>query len=312
MTETASTFLPLVYHPASEMDIGAHVFPTSKYRMTLELLRAEGYAPEPSIHQPGPATRGQLLQVHTEGFLDDLDGLRWTPRTMYSELPLTEEIVAGFKLMAGGTILAADLALSDGVSVHLGGGFHHGFADHAEGFCYINDIAVAIAAMRQEGRIRRAAVIDVDLHQGNGTAHIFREDPEVFTFSIHQERLYPEKQKSDRDIGLDLNTGDGAYLKELATVVPGLIARHKPDLVIYVAGADPYKEDQLGDLALSIEGLKRRDRMVAEACRSHGWPLLAVLAGGYALDNRDTARIHANMAIELAAAWGIQAQPNGD
>jgi acetoin utilization deacetylase AcuC-like enzyme len=224
---------------------------------------------------------------------------------MFSELPISREIVEGFKLMAGGTIAAARLALERGLALHLGGGFHHAFADHAEGFCYLNDIAIAIRKMQHEGRIRRAAVIDVDLHQGNGTAHIFLGDAEVFTFSIHQEHLYPEKQESDVDIGLDYFTGDEAFLAELGKVVPERIAEHGPELVVYVAGADPFEHDQLGDLRLTVEGLARRDRLVAEACRRFGWPMATVMAGGYAVDKRDTARIHANTGLEMARAWGI-------
>lgn len=299
-------YLPIVYHPGYEMDIGAHVFRTEKYALALEILRADGYAPEAAIHQPEPATHEELARVHTEAFLRDFEELRWTPRTMSSELPISREIVEGFKLMAGGTILAARLAMEHGVAQHIGGGFHHAFADHAEGFCYINDIAVGIETLRAEGRLERAAVIDVDLHQGNGTAHIFRDEPAVFTFSIHQEQLYPEKQRSDIDVGLDTGTGDEAYLKRLGEVVPAALIEHAPELVVYVAGADPFEEDQLGQLRLTLDGLRRRDRLVAEACRANGWPVVAVYAGGYAPDKNDTARIHAGTGLELARAWGIK------
>lgn len=299
-------FLPVVTHPNYEMDIGAHVFPTEKYRMAREMLREAGYLPDEAVHVPEPATREQILRVHTKGYMSDFEGLKWTPRTMFSELPISQEIVDGFKLMAGGSILAARLALTHGVAMHLGGGFHHAFADHAEGFCYLNDIAIGIRAMQDEGHIRRAAVIDVDLHQGNGTAHIFVDDPEVFTFSIHQQELYPEKRESNVDIGLGHFTGDAEYLDYLAGVVPGQLQAHNPELVFYVAGADPYERDQLGDLKLTMEGLILRDRLVAEACKANGWPMVGVLAGGYAIDKRDTARIHANTAIELARAWSIK------
>jgi acetoin utilization deacetylase AcuC-like enzyme len=274
--------------------------------MSLDALRAGGFAPDQAVHQPEPASREQLLRVHTEAYLSDFENLVPSARILSSELPISEEIVQGFKLMAGGTILAARLALDEGCAFHIGGGFHHAFADRAEGFCYINDIAVAIRAMMSEGRIRRAAVIDVDLHQGNGTARIFQDDPAVFTFSIHQELLYPFKETSDVDIGLDLGVGDEAYLDALAGIVPDRVAEHRPDLVIYVAGADPYQEDQLGDLKLTLEGLARRDRLVAEACRRNDWPMAAVLGGGYALDVNDTARIHAQTAIEMARAWGAE------
>lgn len=303
--------LPVVSHPQYEMDIGDHVFPTEKYRLSRLMLAEARYLSPEAVHVPEPASREQILRVHTPIYIADFEGLRWTPRTMFSELPISQAIVDGFKLMAGGSILAARLALAHGVAMHLGGGFHHAFADHAEGFCYLNDIAIAIRAMQDEGRIRRAAVIDVDLHQGNGTAHIFLNDPEVFTFSIHQEDLYPEKQESRVDIGLGRFTRDDEYLERLSEAVPGLIIPHRPELVFYVAGADPYEEDQLGDLKLTMEGLILRDRLVAEACKAHDWPIVGVLAGGYARDKRETARIHANTAIELARAWGIKPSPSG-
>jgi acetoin utilization deacetylase AcuC-like enzyme len=302
-------FLPIVFHDDYEMDIGAHVFPMDKYKMAFRILEAGGYVAPGGVFRPEPATREDLRRVHTEGFLADFENIRWTPRTMYSELPISEEIVQGFRLMAGGTILAARLALEHGLAMHLGGGFHHAFADHAEGFCYINDIAVAINTMREEGRIRRAAVIDVDLHQGNGTAHIYEKDDDVFTFSIHQEDLYPIKQRSNVDIGLPQFTTDAEYLQLLRTVIPEKLIEHGPELVVYVAGADPYQEDQLGDLKLTMEGMRQRDRLVARACREHGWPVVGVLAGGYSYDKRDTARIHAGMGMELADAWGIAPQP---
>lgn len=298
--------LPIVFNDDYEMDIGAHVFPMDKYKMAFKILEAEGYVAPEAVHKTGPATYEELRRAHTEGFLSDFNNIRWTPRTMYSELPISEEIVHGFKLMAGGTIQAARLALEHGVALHLGGGFHHAFSDHAEGFCYINDIAVAINTLRDEGRIKRAAVIDVDLHQGNGTAHIFENDDDVFTFSIHQEELYPMKQKSNIDIGLGRFTDDAEYMRLLRGVIPEKLEEHKPDLVVYVAGADAYEEDQLGDLKLTMEGLRHRDRLIATECHAHGWPLVGVLAGGYAYDKRDTARIHAHMGMELARAWGIE------
>lgn len=300
--------LPIVFHPGYQMDIGVHVFPTDKYRLALEILQTEGFAPADAVHRPEPASLEALRRVHTDAFLDDFEAFLWTPHTMYSELPISPEIVEGFKLMAGGSILAARLALENGVAMHLGGGFHHAFADHAEGFCYINDIAVAINTMRDEGKIKRAAVIDVDLHQGNGTAHIYKDDPDVFTFSIHQEELYPMKQESNIDIGLPRGTADEEYLKLLGEVVPEKIAEHAPELVFYVAGADPYEHDQLGDLKLTMEGLRRRDRLVAQACKAQGWLTVGVLAGGYAIDKYDTAKIQARTAMELAGAWGIEPQ----
>jgi acetoin utilization deacetylase AcuC-like enzyme len=227
--------------------------------------------------------------------LDDLESRRWTEATRQSELPLTSEIVRAYLLAAGGTTLAARMAL-DGrqlIVPHLGGGFHHAFAGHAEGFCYINDIAVAIRVMQRDGLIRRALVVDADLHQGNGTAHIFADDPDVFTMSIHQENNYPAKQHSDLDIGLEDFAGDETYLRELGAVYPAIADRHQPQLLVYVAGADPYERDQLGALKITLDGLRRRDELVLGGAAMLGIPTVVVMAGGYACDKADTARIHA-------------------
>ncbi|MFW6163854.1 MAG: histone deacetylase, partial [Planctomycetota bacterium] len=183
-------------------------------------------------------------------------------------------------------------------------GFHHAFPDHGEGFCFINDVAVAVRAAQARGLIRRAAVIDCDLHQGNGTAAVFADDPDVFTFSIHQELLYPvPKQRSDLDVGLDPMTDDDTYLAHLEDHVPRILARHRPELVLYVAGADPYEGDQLGDLALTRDGLARRDRLVLGAARQAGVPVAAVVAGGYATGVDDVVDIHLATCRILCELW---------
>lgn len=224
----------------------------------------------------------------------DLISLRLTERTRHCELPLNAQITHAYILAAGGTTLASRLALQDsGICCHIGGGFHHAFADHAEGFCYINDIAVAIRVMQKEARIKRAMVIDCDLHQGNGTAHIFLDDPDVFTFSIHQENNYPFKQRSDLDIGLADNANDDDYLGALNRAVPQIISEHHPELIIYVAGADPYKDDQLGGLRLTMDGLARRDNLVLKNAVNARIPVVTVTAGGYARKLADTVAIHA-------------------
>ncbi len=287
--------IKFIWSPDYEIDIGDHVFPTAKYRLVRDLLLEDEVCAIEDFLVPVPATQEQLEAVHSVAYLDDLSNLRRSTRTASSELPLTAEIVDGYKLAAGGTIIAcrAALSVSPPVACHIGGGFHHAFADHAEGFCYINDIAVAICAMRQEGRIQRALVIDCDLHQGNGTAHIFQDVPEVFTFSIHQEANYPTKQKSDLDIGLEDLTGDVDYLSQLRDVLAPLIESHRPELIIYVAGADPYKHDVLGGLNLTIEGLAERDRLVIHEAISRRIPIVTVTAGGYAMKVADTVTIQA-------------------
>src|SRR5438477_471546 len=206
-----------VWSPRYACDIGAHVFPTAKYAATLRALVASGDLPEETAElEPPPASRELLAAAHDADYLDDLEALRWTPRTQYSELPLTREIVDAFALGASGTTEAARRALRQGATAHLGGGLHHAYAGHAEGFCYLNDLAVAARVLLREALVRRVAVVDLDVHQGNGTAHIFRDEPAVFTLSLHQENNYPTpKESGDLDVGLADGTGDEAYLAAL-------------------------------------------------------------------------------------------------
>jgi acetoin utilization deacetylase AcuC-like enzyme len=277
-------------------DIGPHVFPVEKYHLLADKLVSGGHLKEQDFLAPSPATKEELLLVHTPEYLDDLLNLRWTYGTMHSEMPLTKEIVDFYILSAGGTILACREALNKGIGYNLGGGFHHAFPDHAEGFCYIHDIGVGLKVMLNEKRIRKAAVVDCDLHQGNGTAVIFQGDSRVFTFSIHQENLYPVKQKSDLDIGLENGAHDIIYLELLSGAMEKVLA-HKPELVVYQAGADPYERDQLGNLKLTMAGLKNRDELVIKACRGLGIPVAVTLGGGYAWDVADTVQIHLNTAL---------------
>jgi acetoin utilization deacetylase AcuC-like enzyme len=290
------------YSPAYIADIGLHVFPIEKYRLVAEALRESHDIPQSAFIEPEAATRAQLLRVHMERYLDDLDNCRWTPRTSQSELPLNSQIIRMFALACGGTICAARLALDEGVAVHLGGGFHHAFAEKAEGFCYMNDLAVAIREMQAIGRIQRAMVVDCDLHQGNGTARIFEDDPSVFTFSMHQRDLYPVKEKSSFDIHLNNGVRDDEYLELMHSHIPALIGKFQPQLILYQAGADPYKEDQLGQLQLSIAGLKQRDELVFGWARKRAIPIAATLGGGYARNTADTVAIHVNTAL---AAYGL-------
>ena len=267
---------------------------------------------------PAPATGEQLLQVHSQRYLDDLYHCRWTPRTLCSELPLTRAIVDMFVLACGGTILAAELALRDGVAVHIGGGFHHAFAEKAEGFCYLNDLAVAVRAMLAptsfnktfheksglaQKKIQKALVIDCDLHQGNGTAKIFQADANVFTFSIHQRELYPIKEKSDLDIHLRNGVEDGEYLQHLQTNIPNILDAFRPELILYQAGADPYEHDQLGALKLTLAGLAERDQRVFSWAKERNIPIAATLGGGYAYNTDDTVTIHTNTILTAWKLW---------
>jgi acetoin utilization deacetylase AcuC-like enzyme len=297
--------VPLVWSAQYGCDIGAHVFPTEKFEATYRALIASGDVDPKTDVSPPPVSRELLALAHEPAYLDDLDALRWTPRTMYSELPLTREIIAAFALGAAGTTLAARLALERGAAAHLGGGLHHAYAGHAEGFCYINDLAVAARAMLAERRVERIAIVDLDVHQGNGTAHIFRDEPAVFTLSLHQENNYPmPKEVGDLDIGLADGTGDDAYLAALAPALERVWA-FAPRLVLYQAGADPYRDDQLGGLALSLAGLEARDRALLEGCARRGIAVATTLGGGYARRLDDTVHIHATTSrLALAIARG--------
>jgi len=289
-------------------DIGAHVFPVEKVTRVLDrLVRESGLAPG-DVVTPEPATREELLRVHDPLYLRDLDELRWTPRTLPSELPLTEEIVRAYTMAAGGTLRAAREALRAGAAINVGGGFHHAFANHAEGFCYLNDLAVAVATLRHDGRVTRAAIVDVDVHQGNGTARIFREVPEVFTLSIHQEANYPmPKETSDLDVGLADGAGDDDYLAALDRALESVWA-HAPEIVLLQAGADPYRDDQLGGLALTFDGLEARDRRVLEGCAARGIPAVVTLGGGYARRLEDTVEIHVRTCRVALERPGVAAE----
>lgn len=292
----------VVYAAEYRCDIGPHVFPMEKFELVRQALIAAGDVADGEILRPDAAPREDLLLAHTPEYLDDLERVRITPRTACSELPLTPEIVRAYVFAAGGTTLAARESLDRGVGINLGGGFHHAFANLASGFCYVNDLCVAIRVLQRDGRARRAAVVDCDLHQGNGTAHLFRGDPDVFTFSIHQEHLYPVKEKSDLDIGLENGTGNEEYLERLAEGLERVWA-HAPEIVLYQAGADPYEDDQLGALKLGLAGLEARDRLVLEGCAGRGIPVAVTLGGGYARRLSDTVGIHTRtcrIAIALA------------
>jgi len=263
-----------------------------KYRMVYQRLASEGLITPDNLFLPTFPERRDLLLVHTPEYLRDLENLAFSPRTMFSEIPLSRKIVEGHKLFAGGTILAGQKALEKGMAIHLGGGFHHAFPSRGEGFCYINDVAVSIRRLKRDKLIEKALIVDCDLHQGNGTAFIFQEDRSVFTFSIHQENLYPMKEKSDLDIGLLDFIGDEEYLAKLNSGVLQIWRNFEPDIVYYLAGADPYEDDQLGQLKLTKAGLKKRDNWVISKCLEKKVPLVILLAGGYAFRVEDTVDIH--------------------
>jgi len=293
----------IVWSHRYEVDIGTHVFPTLKYRLVRDLLLERGVVTEGCFREPEPVSHEDLLRVHTEELLRKIvdDDFSWLERQTL-EVPFSQELAAAMRLCCGGTLLAGRLALQTGACPHLGGGFHHAFADHGEGFCLLNDVAVAAAALLASEEAGRVAIVDLDVHHGNGTASIFAGEPRVFTLSMHQENNYPlHKPPSSVDAGLRDGTGDEEYLEILRRHLPAAVDVHRPDLVFYLAGADPYRMDQLGGLALTQEGLKERDRTVLEACRARGVPIAVVLAGGYAMDTRDTVAIHAATMEETLA-----------
>jgi acetoin utilization deacetylase AcuC-like enzyme len=294
--------LAIVWSPLYEVDIGPHVFPTRKYRLVRDLLLGGDVVDESCFVRPEPASWDELARVHTREYLrkiqqDDLSPLE----RLTLEVPFSAALREASILCCGGTLMTGRLALEDGVAVHLGGGFHHAFADHGEGFCLLNDVAVAAKGVLEEGLAARVAIVDLDVHHGNGTAHIFADDERVFTFSMHEEANYPAvKPPSDLDVGLPGGTSDTTYLAFMEEHLPRVLERSRPDLVIYLAGADPYREDQLGGLGLSLDGMRQRDALVFGMCAQRGVPVGAVLAGGYAFRQSDTVRIHAATVEEAA------------
>jgi acetoin utilization deacetylase AcuC-like enzyme len=272
------------------------VFPSIKYRLVKEKLLQQHIVEPGDIIEPAPASDDDVALVHHREYLRKLQtGKLSYLEVLRLEIPYSPELIQAVWLCAGGSILAGRLALEDGVAVNVGGGFHHAYPDHGEGFCVLNDFAVAIRCLQKDKTIARAMTVDCDVHQGNGTAAIFGGDHTVFTLSIHQENNYPyPKPPSSLDINLEDGVEDEEYLRELAQGLDRALAEFAPDLIFYVAGADPYREDQLGGLKLSLEGLEKRDRLVFEKARAKNIPVPVVLAGGYARRLDDTIQIHTN------------------
>ena len=293
-----------VYHPGYDLNIGAHVFPAQKFRLIREALLSQRLASASDFLLPAAATPEQLELAHDPIWIDKLThGYLSGSDVQRLEIPYSPQMARAFFLAAGGTILAARTALQEGISYNIGGGFHHAFRGHGEGFCAINDIAVGIRTLQEEGLAGRAMVIDCDVHHGNGTAAIFAGDESVFTISIQQFHNYPaQKPPSDLDVHLEDGVADDEYLAALSGAIQKPLQTFEPHLVVYVAGADPYEDDQLGGLSLSIEGLLRRDKLVISSARRAGAGVAIVLAGGYARNVADTVAIHVNTA---RAALGL-------
>jgi len=323
----------LVYSDDYYLPIGSHVFPAEKYKRIHDRLLASRIAGPSDFVTPHPATDADVLLVHTLQYVEKLKtGTLSQREQMELEVPFSIALVKAFWLAAGGSILAADYAFSNGIAISIGGGFHHAFPGHGEGFCMIHDVAIAIRRMQRDGKIRYAMTVDCDVHQGNGTAAIFagtqtareplpsvpastlnpanpattaaktqthgRNTGDVFTISLHQENNYPAwKPPSSIDIDLPDEIGDDDYLAWLDNALSSGLRQFDPELLCYIAGADPYREDQLGGLSLTIDGLKKRDELVFRVAKARGIPVMVTLAGGYARNVEDTVTIHCNTVI---------------
>src|SRR5712675_395431 len=305
----------VVYHEKYDLNLGPHVFPSQKFRLIAEALTAEKIASKEDFAWPAAASDEDILRVHTPEWVRKLKtGTLTASEVMLLEIPYSRELVDAVWLAAGGSILAAQCALRDGFGANLGGGFHHAYPDHGEGFCAIHDVAVATRRLQADGAIRKARVVDTDVHHGNGTAAIFGSDPSVFTISIHQENNYPaHKPPSNVDLNMADRSDDHEYLDALLPAVQTALDDFRPELLFYVGGAEPFCEDQLGGLSLTKNGLKARDRSVFEEARRRGVPVATTLAGGYARRVEDTVRIHVNTILaarETAEKFPLKAAAN--
>jgi acetoin utilization deacetylase AcuC-like enzyme len=291
----------LIYHEHYDLNLGPHVFPSQKFRLIAEQLLREGVAAPEDFLRPNLAGDDDILRVHTPEWVHKLKtGTLTASDVMKLEVPYSPELVEAVWLAAGGTILAGQSALRNGFGVNLSGGFHHAYPGHGEGFCAVHDVAVAIRRLQADSAIRKAMVVDTDVHHGNGTAAIFRDDPSVFTISIHQENNYPaHKPPSSIDLNMMDRADDDEYLGALIPVVQKALDEFRPEIVFYVGGADPFCEDQLGGLSLTKKGLMERDRKVFEEARRRNIPVATTLAGGYARNVEDTVRIHVNTILAV-------------
>jgi acetoin utilization deacetylase AcuC-like enzyme len=284
------------YTPRYYANIGdGHVFPIRKFELVRDRLLHEGTLDAAEIVEPPPATLEDVLLVHTADYISRLCNGALTPKEIRRlGLPWSESLVRRSFYATGGTLAATQVALADGYGSNLAGGTHHSFADRGEGFCVLNDVAVSIRALRAKKRARRAAIVDCDVHQGDGTATIFAGDEETFTFSIHGANNYPLfKAQSTLDVELPDGVSDDQYLDSLAVHLPRVFA-HEPEIIFYLAGADPFVGDKLGRLGLSIEGLRERDAFVLRECYEREMPIVTVMSGGYGKDINDTIEIHCN------------------
>jgi acetoin utilization deacetylase AcuC-like enzyme len=292
------------YHPGYQVPLPTgHPFPIAKFPLLKDRLLNEGILAPEDLLEPAPLDRATLELVHTAEYLNKLEsaGLTAAEQRLLG-MPWSDALFLRSRLASGGTLLAARAALDGGLSGNLAGGTHHAFADHGEGYCVLNDVAIAITKLRAEGAIERALVIDLDVHQGNGTAAIFEHVEEVFTFSMHADRNYPSaKMRSNLDVALADGIEDLEYLGLVQQHLPGVLAEARADLAFYLAGVDVAAGDRYGKLALSEEGIRARDRAVISQVRDAGVPLVILLAGGYAATRVRTVDLHVHAFREAVA-----------
>lgn len=282
-----------------------HRFPMAKYRLLREAVLAEGLVAPEDLHLPEAASDAELLRAHDPVYLEKVATGALEPAAQRRiGFPWSPGMVERSRRSAGATILACREALRSGCAVNLAGGTHHAFADRGEGYCVFNDAAVAARALQSEGRVKRVVVIDCDVHQGNGTAALLRDDSSIFTFSLHGRRNFPfHKEASDLDVELEDGTGDAEYLAALEAALDRVLGVAGADLAIYLSGADPHERDRLGRLGLTFAGLAERDRMVLERCREAGLPVAVTMAGGYGKEIEDTVRIHLQTVRASRELW---------
>jgi acetoin utilization deacetylase AcuC-like enzyme len=282
-----------------------HRFPIEKYERLRQRVLAEALVPPTHLHEPARVSPALLRLVHTDDYIDRFtQGMLSDVELRRLGFPWSPELVERSYRAVGGTCEAVECALEHGVAINLAGGTHHAFPSHGEGFCVFNDVAVAVRHALATGRIARAAIVDLDVHQGNGTHAIFADDPRVYTFSMHGRRNYPfHKVPGSLDVELDDGVDDERYLSELVRVLPGVLAASAPDLVVYLAGADPHEGDRLGRLSLTFDGLAQRDHLVLQSAREVGIPVAITIAGGYGRDIEQTVEVHCRT-VRVAAGVG--------
>ena len=289
--------LRIAYHPMYKHTLPlGHRFPMGKYELLYEQLLHEGTCTAAHFFQPAPALDQPILACHTVTYLQDLKDLNLDPRAARKiGFPLSETLVQRELLITDGTIKGCDYALEHGIAMNIAGGTHHAYSDHGEAFCLLNDQAIGARYLLDKGLVQNILIIDLDVHQGNGTAEIFQNETRVFTFSMHGKANYPfRKEQSDLDIALETGTDDATYLKILQETLPGLIDEQQPDFIFYLSGVDILDTDKLGKLSCTIEGCKNRDRYVLELCKSYQIPVQCSMGGGYSPDIKIIIDAHAN------------------